>query len=223
MSWFGKKFAGLEALCKYYLELGIDASILPEDSPESLEKGLVKSDMGYMKINGWNFDLVTIRIRGATSGSYELGTIGLGKVGGSKIGIPVGEKRKIPFEYHHIVRTMIADEDSLKATLKKEKKGFLSKEIASVSWEGRSLASRLNSMSELNRTILSFITPEDELSVESQKKHNVVRIIFSRPSEIRLGLIHNGMFVFDRRMLPKDAIEVINEIAGIVKGFQQRS
>jgi len=46
MGWVGEKFAGLEALCKYYVELGIDASVLPEGSLEALEKGLVRKDMG---------------------------------------------------------------------------------------------------------------------------------------------------------------------------------
>ncbi len=68
MGWIGEKFAGLEALCKYYVEPGIDASVLPDDSSEALEKGLIRKDMGYIKVTGLNFDLVTIRMKGTTSG-----------------------------------------------------------------------------------------------------------------------------------------------------------
>ncbi len=71
MGLIGEKFAGLEALCKHYVELGVDASVLPEGSPEALEKGLVRKDMGYIKVKGRNFELVTIRMKGTTSGSYS--------------------------------------------------------------------------------------------------------------------------------------------------------
>lgn len=67
MGWIGEKFAGLEALCRYYVELGIIASVLPDGSPEALQKGPIRRDMGYIKVNGCNFDLVTIRMKGATS------------------------------------------------------------------------------------------------------------------------------------------------------------
>ncbi len=217
MGWIGEKFAGLEALCKYYVELGIDASVLPDGSPEALEKGLVKKDMGYIKVSGRNFELVTIRMKGTTSGSYSLGSIPLGKTGGSSVGAPLGEKRKIPFEYHHIVRTKVVDENSLKADLKKKTKGLIGKEVTGVSWEGRSLAAKLNSNAELNAAILKFITPKDDLKVEPDKKNNLVRIIFSRPSEIKSGLIHGTLFTFDRKMLPKEAIDAIDKIASLIR------
>lgn len=181
MGWVGEKFAGLEALCKYYVELGIDASVLPEGSPEALEKGLVRKDMGYIKVTGRNFDLVTIRMKGTTSGSYSLGNIPLGKGGGAKVGIPLGEKQKIPFEYHHMVRTKVADEKALEANLEKKTKGLIGKQVIGVSWKGGSLAAKLNSNAELNTSIMSFITPSDDMKVEPDKKNSVVRIIFSRP------------------------------------------
>lgn len=212
MGWIGEKFAGLEALCKYYLELGMDASVLPDDSPEALEKGLIRKDMGYIKVNGRNFDLVTVRVRGITSGSYSLG-----RAGGAKVGVPIGEKQKIPFEYHHIVQAKVADEESLRANLRKKTKGLIGREVIGVSWEGGGLASKLNSNAELNAIIMNFITSEDDLKVEPDRKNNLVRIIFSRPSEIKGGLIHGVKFKFDRKMLPKEAIDVIDRIAGFIR------
>lgn len=206
MGWIGKKFAGIDELCRYYRELGIDAQVLPEGSTEVLDQGFVKQDMGYMKVNGRNFSLVTIRMKGATSGSYSLGTVA---------GVGVGSVQKIRFEYHHIVRVPIGDEGALKADLKKETKGLLSKDITAVSWEGGGLATRINSNPELNAFIKNFITPKDEMKVEPDKKNNAVRIIFSRPSEIKGGLIYG--FQFNRNLLPKEAIEVIDRIAILVK------
>lgn len=217
MGWIGEKFAGLDALCRYYVELGLDASMLPDGSSEALEKGLVRKDMGYIKVSGRNFELVTIRMKGTTSGSYSLGGIPLGKAGGASVSIPLGEKQKIPFEYHHIVRTRVVDEKAFKAELKKKTKGLIGKEVVGVSWEGGSLAARLNSYAELNAAIMGFVTPQDGLKVEGDKAHNAVRVVFSRPSEIKSGLIHGTVFTFDRKMLPREAVEVIDKIAGLVR------
>jgi hypothetical protein len=62
---------------------------------------------------------------------------------------------------------------------------------------------------------MKFITSEDEIKVEPDKKKQLIRIIFSRPSEIRSGLVYG--FKFDRNLLPKEAVEVIDKIAGLGK------
>ena len=59
-----KKLAGLETLCERYVELGIDASILPENSPEAIQQWVIKQDVGYVKVRGLNFDLATVRMGG---------------------------------------------------------------------------------------------------------------------------------------------------------------
>jgi len=197
-----KKLAGLDALCEYYKELGMDASILPDDSSEAVEKGFIRQDSGgYIKVTGRNFELVTIRARGT----------------GRSTSSPISSKQTIPLEYHHIVRTNIADEGSLKATLKKQKRGFLSKEITGVSWEGGRLATTLNSDSGLNASIMNFITSDDGFRVEPDKKNKIVRIIFSRPSDIKFGLMQGFKFKFDRNLVPKDAVDVIDKIAGLTR------
>jgi hypothetical protein len=203
---FGRKFAGLDALCEYYQDLGIEASILPDKSPEAVEQGLIKQDMGYIKVTERNFDLVTIRMKGTTSGSYSLGSIGP---------VNIASKQKIPFEYHHIVRTNFADEGALKAKLKKKTKGLIGKEVVAVSWEGGRLATTLNSNVELNASIMNFITSQDDLKVEPDKKNKLIRIVFSRPSEIKSGLVHG--FKFNRNLLPKEAVDVIDKIAGLTR------
>ena len=205
MGMLGKKFAGLDDLCTYYQELGMNASILPDNSPEAIQEGFIKQDNGYIKVTGKNFHLFTVRMKGTTSGSYNLGNVG---------GVNLGSKEKIPFEYHHIVKKEISDENGLKANLKKKTKGLLSKEITAVTWEGGRLASALNADSELNASIMKFITSQDDMKVEPDKKKKIIRIVFSRPSETKSGLLHGG-FKFDRNLLPKDAIDVIDRIAAL--------
>ncbi len=206
MGGVGKKFVGLDALCEYYQGLGIKASVLPDKSSEAVQKGIIKQDIGYIKVTGRNFDLVTIRMKGTTSGSYDLGKVH---------GVPIASKQKIPFEYHHIVRTNVADEKALKAKLKKKTKGVISKEVVAVSWEGGRLAATLNSKVELNKSIVAFITSPDDLRVEPDKKNKLIRIVFSRPSEIKSGLVYG--FKFNRNLLPKEAVNAIDKIAGFIR------
>jgi len=67
----------------------MDASILPDKSPEAGEQGFIKHDIGYIKVTVRNFDLVTMRTKGTTSTSSS--SIG---------GVTIASKEKIPFEYH---------------------------------------------------------------------------------------------------------------------------
>jgi hypothetical protein len=208
MSSVTKKFVGIDALCKYYQELGIKASILPDKNPEVVEKGLVKQDMGYIKVSGREFDLVTIRMKGTTSGSYDLGKVR---------GVPIATKQKIPFEYHHIVRTDITSEGATKANLKKKTKGVVGKEVIDVSWEGGRLADVLNSNDGLKVSIMKFIEHQDGIKIEPDKKNKIFRIVFSRPSEIKSGLVYG--FKFNRNLLPKEAIDAIDRIATLTRKF----
>jgi hypothetical protein len=206
MSSVTKKFVGIDALCKYYQELGIKASILPDKSPEAVEKGHIKQDMGYIKVTGREFDLVTIRMKGTTSGSYDLGKVR---------GMPIATKQKIPFEYHHIVRTDIANEGAIKAKLKKKTKGVVGKEVVDVSWEGGRLAEVLNSNDGLKASIMKFIENEDNIKIDPDKKNKLCRIVFSRPSEIKSGLVYG--FKFNRNLLPKEAVEAMDKIAALTR------
>ncbi|MHA3963892.1 MAG: hypothetical protein AM325_010150 [Candidatus Thorarchaeota archaeon SMTZ1-45] len=197
-----QKFVGIDALCKYYQELGMKASILPDKSPEAVEKGHIKQDMGYIKVAGREFDLVTIRMKGTTRGEYDLGKVR---------GIPIATKDKIPFEYHHIVRAEIANEGVMKVKLKKKTKGIVGKEVTDVSWEGGHLAEALNSDNSIKTSIMKFIEHEDSIKIEPDKKNKIFRIVFSRPSEIKMGLAYG--FKFNRNLLPREAVDVMDKIA----------
>ena len=61
-----KRTSGFCDLSDYYKEFGMDISLLQDDSPEALKQDIIKKDLGYMKVLGKNFDLVTIRAKGTT-------------------------------------------------------------------------------------------------------------------------------------------------------------
>lgn len=206
MSSVTKKFVGIDALCKYYQELGIKASILPDKSPEAVEKGHIKQDMGYIKVTGREFELVTIRWKGTTRGSYDMGKVH---------GVPIATKEKIPFEYHHIVRAEIANEGAMKAKLKKKTKGITGKSVTDVSWEGGRLAEVLNSNAGLKASIMKFIEHEDGMKIEPDKKNKIFRIVFSRPSDIKTGLAFG--IQFNRKLLPKEAVDAMDKIAALTR------
>ena len=201
-----QKFVGIDALWKYYQELGMKASILPDKSPEAVEKGHIKQDMGYIKVAGREFDLVTIRWKGTTRGTYDLGNVR---------GIPIATRDKFPFEYHHIVRSEIANEGALKVKLKKKTKGIVGKEVTDVSWEGGRLAEVLNSNDGLKTMIMRFIEHEDGMKIEPEKKNKIFRIVFSRPSELKMGLAYG--FKFNRKLLPKEAVDAMDRIAMLAR------
>ena len=203
-----KKFAGIDALCKYYQELGIKATMLSDKSPEVIEKGHIKRDMGYIKVSGQGYDLVTIRMKGTTSGSYNLGNVR---------GVPIATKEKIPFEYHHIVRINVNNEGAMKVKLNKKTKGLVGKEVVDVSWDGGKLSEALNSDKGLKTSLMKFIENEDNIKIEPDKKNKIVRIVFSRPSEIKSGLVYG--FQFNRKLLPKEAVDSMDTIATLVRKF----
>ena len=49
------------------------------------------------------------------------------------------------------------------------------------------------------------------IKVKVDKKNKIFRIVFSRPSEVKMGLAHG--FKFNRNLLPKEAVEAMDKIA----------
>ncbi len=203
----------LESLCDYYKSLGIAAMVLPKDSPEGLETGRLRQDMGYIAVRGRNFDLVTIRFSGAARGGSSSST--------SAGGVPISskQKQKLPVEYHHIVKTdPSAHEAAYKARLKSVKKGLFKRQVVDLRWEGQQLASMLNADAEMNRRILGFITPDDGFRVDADRKNRCIRVVFSRPVVLKteIGLLKGFKFERDSS-IPDQAVSVVDEIAGLVR------
>lgn len=119
--------AALEDLWENYSNQGVDASVLPEDSPEALEQGegsqkLVRfffgGDIGYIQVKGLNYDLVTVRLALAPRSTSSVNIAGYHST-----------KQEIPISYHYIVPTRTVDDQTLRARLKKETKGLLRREL----------------------------------------------------------------------------------------------
>lgn len=200
-----KREHGFYDLCDYYNELGMNAIALHDDSPDALKQGFIKQDIGYIKVVGKNFDLVTIRGKGSSTGGSSH-TVN---------GVTVKSTQRLPYEFHHIVRKENIDENMFKVKLEKKKKGMFSKEVIGVTWEGGRFAQTLNADPQINAAIMGFLNSEDNMKIEPDKKKQVVRVVLSRITEIKTGLIFG--INHSRGFPPKDAVDVIDKIAGLIK------
>jgi hypothetical protein len=62
--------------------------------------------------------------------------------------------------------------------------------------------------------LLRVLNSEDNMKIDPDKKKQVVRVVFSRITEIKTGLIFG--INHTRGFPPKDAVDVIDKIAGLV-------
>lgn len=208
--------AALEDLWENYSNQGVDASVLPEDSPEALEQGegsqkLVRfffgGDIGYIQVKGLNYDLVTVRLALAPRSTSSVNIAGYHST-----------KQEIPISYHYIVPTRTVDDQTLRARLKKETKGLLRRELVAVAWRGGRLADLLNSEPELNTLIASLLTPKDDIKVEYDRKHAVTRIVLTLRAEVRRkGFLLFLKTEFNPRLPSAQMADAINRIGGLVR------
>jgi hypothetical protein len=216
-----QQLAALNALRNHLSLHNIDASELPEDSPEALQQDngtlqrltrhVLGDDPGYILVREANYDLITVRIAAVQrtrSTSFGFGSITVYE----------REDSSTPVEYHYIVRTGVADGKALRAKLKKKAEGTFS--IASVAWRGGELAALLNSQKELNMAVKSTLMPQDDLKVVYDRKHKVARIVLTMRKENRqrfvMGFSHSE--VDQSFPLPSaEKMSVINQIAGLVR------
>ena len=154
---------------------------------------------------GKNFDLVTIRGKGSSTGGSS----------STMNGVTLQSTQRLRYEFHHIVRKENFDENIFKVKLEKKKKGMFSKEVIGVTWEGGNFAQTLNADLQINAAILGFLNSEDNLKIEPDKKKQVVRVVLSRITEIKSGLMVGVKHT--RGFPPKEALDVIDKIAGLVK------
>ena len=157
-------------LVKQYQSGGTGAALLEKDSPET-----VGGDKA-VKIVGRQVSLVIPK--------FAMGSVGGGK--GSELGPSFSKKETVTHpvvNFHHIVKGKVpANEKEMNATLVAKKKGFLSKEIVGVEWEGGRVASMLNSDSELTNTLLR--NNVSSLKVEGDAKNGCFRIVLQQKIDI---------------------------------------
>ena len=208
----------LEDLEEHLTRQGIDASLLPEDSPEGLHQDdsllqkiarfFLIGDIGYIRVRGMNYDLATVRIA-----SYSMSESSSGSFFSSQ-----SRTEKTVVRYHHIVRTAVSDGQAVEARLNKETKGLFSRRIVDVAWHGGRLAALLNSQAELNAAIIRLLTPKDGLKVAYDRKNNVVRIILTMHHGMRrIEFLGFSWSKSDEKLPLEGTLDIINRIAGFVR------
>ena len=166
-------------LLKHYQSAGINATLLDKKSSETI------AGETAIKIEGRNFDLVVLK--------FARGSMAVGRGGGFGPSISKKVTKTHPvINFHHIIKGLDKrNEDDLKAEMKEEKKGFLSKKLVNVSWQGGKLAKKLNEDTELKNMILK--TQTTSLKVEPDTKNNCIRIIHQK--KIDMIVESGGVFL----------------------------
>jgi hypothetical protein len=195
-------------LLQHYQKAGVDAVLLEEDSPETIDKETA------IKIGGRKFDLVILKFAG--------GSIAGGGGGGFGPTISKSVKKTHPnLRFHHVVRGMgQVSENDLKAETKEKKEGFISKKLVDVRWEGGRLADLLNGDAELKNMIMR--TGSSSLKVESDKKNDCVRIIHEKGIDVIVE--SGGAFIHKtetraENFPPIETLDIVDRIAERVKSL----
>lgn len=199
---------------------GIDAFLLPEDSPEALNQGIgtfqrlirffVGGDSTYIRVNGMNYDLVTVRATIHSFASSKAGFMGLD--------LYRSHQESGVLRYHYIVRTGPVDQWEFNTALRKKTEGLFFKEMVSVSWSGGGLATILNSETKLNEAITRLLTPKEGLRVMYDRRNQVVRIILTLRYAVQEGELMGESWAESSGEPPLEImLDVINRIAGLVR------
>jgi len=149
-------------LCAHLQALGIHATLLASGSPDAIgprwKKGpfISESVLGNIKIDGHNLDLLVVGRRSEGGGEDTSGGI--------------------VHPYFYVVRAPVEGlEKRLDAKSKSIRKGFFSKDVTDLQWEGGDLAQQLNADADLKAMILS--TGLVGLEVRPDKTNRCVRIL----------------------------------------------
>ncbi len=167
-------------LSEHLRQMGLDATLLPPESPEAVgprwKKGPFVSgrSLGCIKIRNRNLDLIQVEKAMTEEPSHTGGPDGPSEE------IDLG---RLVYLYHFIVHADVEGlERGLKAEIKPITKGFLSKKTIGFKWEGRELAQRLNLDSRLKNMLLkNGINRLPIIEVRADKTNKCVRITRTPP------------------------------------------
>lgn len=195
-------------LLKHYQGAGMDADLLDKKSPETI------AGETAIKVDGRNFDLVILKFaRGSMAG-------GRGGGFGPTISKKVTKTHPV-IRFHHVVKGLgEKNEKDLKTEMKEKKKGFISKELVDVSWEGGKLAKMLNEDKDLKNMILS--TKTGSLKVEPDAKNDCIRIIHQKKIDVIVqsgGVFRKKTETRAENFPPIETLNIIDRIAEHVKSI----
>jgi len=195
-------------LLKHYQSAGVNAVLLDKKSPETV------AGETAIKVDGRNFDLVVLKFAG--------GSIAAGRGGGFAPTISKKVTKTHPvLRFHHIIKGLgKRSESDLKAETKEKKKGFISKELVDISWDGGKLAKLLNEDKDLKNMILK--TQTSSLKVEPDSKNDCIRIIHQKKIDVIVE--SGGAFIKKtetraENFPPIETLDIIDRIAEHVKSI----
>ena len=150
----------IRGLTEHLRQIGLDATLLPTESPETVgptwKKGPLASgrSLGCIRIRNRNLHLVQIE----GQEDYDAG--------------------RLTYLYHYIVRADVEGlEHAIKTEIKPITKGFLNKKTIDFKWEGDGLARRLNLDSQLRNLLLkNGLDHLPTIGVAADKVNKCVRI-----------------------------------------------
>jgi len=193
-------------LLRHYQNLGLNATLLEKDSPETIDKETA------IKVVGRKFDLVMLKFAG---GSVSVG-------GGGGFGPTISKKvtKTHPkLRFHYVIKGMgNRSAPDLRAEMKEKKTGFISKKLNDIEWKGGALAELLNNDADLKEIILG--TSTTSLKVEPDEKKDCVRIIHEKG--IDLIVERGGVFIKKtetkaENFPPIQTLDIIDRITEHVK------
>jgi hypothetical protein len=198
-------------LSEHLRKMGLDATLLPPESPEAVgpiwKKGPLASgrSLGCIKIRNRNLDLVQIE----GQEDYDAG--------------------RLTYLYHYIVRANFEGlEHALKTEIKPITKGFLGKKTIDFKWEGRELARRLNLDSHLKSMMLkNGLDQLPILEVGVDKANKCVRITKTPVIKWGTGPRERGgptvLLVVGRKFPTREEFEAYDRITHHIRSMRKTS
>jgi hypothetical protein len=166
-------------LSEHLRQIGLDATLLPPESPEAIgsrwKKGSFVSgqSLGCIRIRKRNLDLIQVEKTRTEEPSFTGGPGGPGDL----------DLGRLVYLYHFIVRTDVEGlERALRANIKLITKGLLSRKIIDFEWKGRELARLLNLDYQLKNMLLkNRLDQLPTIEITADKANKCVRITRTPP------------------------------------------
>ncbi len=196
---------GVEDLCRHLNDLGIAATILPEESEERVERGWARSDLGYIKLEDRHVDLIAVRYGGALSPHPSNWSARL-----NVLSLPLVSRKVVPVQYHFIVRYGgLADRATFKVDLKNSRGG--------PHWRGGKLTRLLQQDSELASDLVFALDKHEKLWIRADSLHQCIRMVLKTRLVFHFNLVPKPRVVLDRGLPSPELIELIERVARQVR------
>lgn len=189
------------ALADYLRGLGLGAEAVAPDDDDHLERGLLRRDLGYVRLRDRAVALVTLRLR-----SHR-----------SIVALPFVARSTHTYDLHHIVRVdPSADPVAFEARLALDRRHG---RVRSAVWVGGAAAARIGADEATTRELRELLGVGQRLSVAPDPRHRCVRIVHR--TRLRVGvslpaLLRDEGVAFDHGMPSRALLDAIDRVAARV-------